>query len=48
MGGTGNIVYIVDAANSELVSVRWNEATKALESLGHRDLRADRQVGPGR
>jgi hypothetical protein len=48
MGGNTSAVYIVDAANQELLAVRWNPATKALEGIGYRNLRADGQFGPGR
>ena len=47
-GGNTNAVYIVDAANQEFVAVRWNNATKALDGIGYRNLQLDGQVGPGR
>lgn len=48
MGANTNAVYVVDAANQELIAVRWNNTTKALDGIGYRDLRADGQAGPGR
>lgn len=48
MGANTNAVYIVDAANQEFIAVRWNNTTRALDGIGHRDLRADAQAGPGR
>jgi hypothetical protein len=48
IGGSGHCVYVVDAANQEMVAVRWNESQKGLDTLGYRDLQADAQSQPGR
>ncbi|MCC6660752.1 MAG: hypothetical protein IT437_07690 [Phycisphaerales bacterium] len=47
-GGSGNVVYIVDAANQEMIAVRWNRSTKSLDGLAYRDLAADAAMNPGR
>ncbi len=47
-GGNSHVVYLVDAANQELVGLRWNESTKGLEGVGYRDLILDAQANPGR
>ena len=41
LGSHANVIYILDAANRELVALRWNDSTKALEGIGYRDLVAD-------
>jgi hypothetical protein len=48
IGGSNHAVYIVDAANQEMVAVRWNETIKGLDPIGYRNLQADAQVQPGR
>jgi len=47
-GGNSHVVYLLDAANQELVGLRWNESTKGLEGVGYRDLVLDAQANPGR
>lgn len=47
-GGNSNVVYVLDAANQELIGLRWNESSKALEGVGYRDLQADAQAEIGR
>jgi len=48
--GTGNAVYILDAANQELIGVRWNETSRSLDRLGYRNMLEDanrpRSTGP--
>ena len=41
IGGYTNTIYVLDSANRELVSLRWNDGTKQLEGDGYRDLVAD-------
>lgn len=48
VGGSTNVVYILDANNQEMVAVRWNPTTKSLDGVGFRDLSADAQMQPGR
>jgi hypothetical protein len=48
VGGSSNVVYIIDAANQELIAVRWSNASKGLDGVGFRSLQADGQTGPGR
>ena len=47
-GGNANVVYVLDAANQEMIGLRWNESAKALEGVGYRDLQADAQAEMGR
>lgn len=42
-GGSSNAIYVVDAANQEMIALRWSDSTKGLEGIGYRDLRADSQ-----
>lgn len=41
IGGYTNMIYVLDSANSELVSLKWNDGSKQLEGHGYRDLVAD-------
>lgn len=41
LGSHANVIYVLDSANRELVALRWNDSTKALEGVGYRDLVAD-------
>jgi hypothetical protein len=41
IGGSEQALWVVDAANQELIVVRWDRGRKALKSLGFRDLNAD-------
>lgn len=43
-GSTTHTVYILDAANRELVALEWNRNLNRFEPLGFRDLNADSQV----
>jgi hypothetical protein len=48
-GSTGSVLYIFDAANQELVAVRWDRNANRFELLGFRDVAADaRQQQGGR
>jgi len=48
LGETASTVHVLDSANRELVSLRWNDSTKALEGLGFRDLVRDVNSDPER
>lgn len=47
-GGGGNAVYILDAANQELIAVKWDDSRKVLDGIGYRDLSKDAQQRSGR
>ena len=46
--GNGNIVYIVDSTNAELIAMRWDEGSRSLRGIGFRDLTADSRGRPDR
>jgi len=46
-GSPSNAVHVIDTSNQEMVSLRWNQANKAFDGLGYRNLRQDAQVGQG-
>lgn len=48
MGDTASTIYVLDSANRELVSLRWNESTKSIEGVGFRDLVRDANSDPDR
>tara|TARA_E500000318_G_scaffold85651_2_gene81757 strand:- start:16124 stop:16456 length:333 start_codon:yes stop_codon:yes gene_type:complete len=48
LGETASTIHVLDSANREIVSLRWNESTKALEGLGFRDLVRDVNSDPER
>ena len=52
-GTNSAVVYIVDAANQELIAATYNTNTKVLDAVGYRNLAADagnflRAQTPGR
>lgn len=48
-GGGGNAaVYILDAANREMVAVHWDQSRKSLTGIGYRNLDVDSKAQPGR
>lgn len=47
-GGTSNAIYIVDAANQEMIALRWDESRKSLSGIGYRNLNEDATAEPGR
>jgi hypothetical protein len=47
-GGTANAVYILDAANQELLAITWDRSRNEVNVLGHRKLGDDSQIKPGR
>lgn len=48
IGENANTIYVLDSANREVVSLRWNDSTKALEGIGFRDLVRDVNSDPDR
>lgn len=46
--GSTSAIYIIDAANQDVVALRWNDSRKALEGLGYRNLARDVGQAPGR
>lgn len=48
-GSTGNVLYVFDAANQEIVAVRWDRNASRFETIGWRDVAGDsRQQREGR
>ncbi len=47
-GGSNSAVYILDAANREMIAVRWDQGRKSLIGIGYRNLDADSKIQPGR
>ncbi|MFN7020474.1 MAG: hypothetical protein ACK4WH_03995 [Phycisphaerales bacterium] len=47
-GGTSNAVYVLDAANQELMALAWNRSRDEMEIIGHRRIADDAQFRPGR
>jgi hypothetical protein len=48
VGGNSHSIFVIDAANQEMVAMKWNESTKGLDGIGYRDLSADINANPGR
>ena len=48
VSGSNSAVYILDAANREMVAVRWDQGRKSLSGIGYRNLDADSKAQPGR
>lgn len=46
--GSWQAVYVLDAANQELVALRWDNARQQLVGLSYRNLRTDAADQPGR
>ena len=40
-GASENAIWILDAANQELLALRWNQSMKKLDGIGFRDLSQD-------
>ncbi|MCB9838494.1 MAG: hypothetical protein H6813_04080 [Phycisphaeraceae bacterium] len=43
-GQTFEVIYIVDAANQEMVAVEWEQTRRQMRPVGFRDLGADSQA----
>lgn len=46
--GGADAVYVLDAANREMIALRWDAAKQSLTGVGYRDLDADGRSSPGR
>ncbi len=46
--GSVESIYIIDAANQELVALKWDQSRQHLAGLGYRSLDADSKALPGR
>lgn len=46
--GNSSGIWIIDAANQELVAVRWDDSRNALTGIDYRNLAADQARRPGR
>lgn len=47
-GGSNSAVFILDAANREMVAVRWDQSKRSLTGIGYRNLDTDAKSQPGR
>lgn len=49
-GSEGDVVYVVDTVNEELIAVRYDTTTKRIIGVGYRNLVADAatRLAPGR
>ncbi|HED53091.1 MAG TPA: hypothetical protein ENJ00_02685 [Phycisphaerales bacterium] len=47
-GGGANAVYILDAANQELIAIKWDSTRNLLDGIGFRDLAQDAKERAGR
>lgn len=48
VSGSNSAVFVLDAANREMVAVRWDQTKKSLLGIGYRNLDADSKAQPGR
>ena len=46
-GGSNDVVYIIDTANQELLSLAWNVSQNKLSVIGYRSLVTDAQNSRG-
>ncbi|MFT3683969.1 MAG: hypothetical protein QM783_03405 [Phycisphaerales bacterium] len=46
-GVSGNLVYVVDTVNRELITLRYQRAGGRLETIAYRNLTADSAEGAG-
>jgi len=47
-GSTANALYIVDAANREIITLLWDTSRRRLQGVGYRDLVLDLTAEPSR
>jgi|TARA_R110000782_G_scaffold53205_4_gene113412 hypothetical protein len=47
-GGNSNAVYILDAANREMITLRWDSSRRQMLGVGYRDLTTDLVIDPQR
>ena len=43
--GNGDVIFVVDANNQEMVALRWDAGVRKLLGIGYRNLAADAQNG---
>lgn len=48
MGANSNAIYVLDAANRELVTLMWDDSRKQIHGIGYRDLANDLIIDPQR
>jgi hypothetical protein len=46
--GGPHAVYVLDSANQEMASLRWDPARRVLGVIGYRNLSGDANAKPGR
>lgn len=46
--GNANAVWIIDAANQEMICIRWNLSRSEFDGIGYRDLDTDATAQPTR
>lgn len=46
--GNVNAIYVIDGANQEIVSLRWDTSRQKLLTMGYRNLDADAKAPPTR
>jgi hypothetical protein len=46
--GSGEVIYVLDSSNQQVVALRWDSSRKRFNGVGHRDLTADTVMAPGR
>jgi len=46
--GGADAIYVLDAANQEVIALRWDVAKQSLIGIGYRNLTADSKSVPGR
>jgi hypothetical protein len=46
--GGADAIYVLDAANQEVIALRWDVAKQSLTGIGYRNLIADSKSVPGR
>lgn len=47
-GGNSNAVFVVDAANREMITLRWDSSRRQMLGIGYRDLTTDLIIDPQR
>lgn len=46
--GGPHAVWVLDAANGEMVALKWDQSRQSLIGAGYRELSSDVRVSPGR
>lgn len=47
-GATANAIYVIDAANREIITLLWDTSRRRLQGVGYRDLVLDLTADPSR